>query len=98
MPKLKVQPAEIEVAEIQGVELKAAAVAAIDDTTIDVEGIDVVGAEIDLQPVGEETTQFSDSEEIPVEHINFEFEQNHKLQGILRQLSVFQAASRAQIE
>jgi hypothetical protein len=89
MPELKVQPAEIEVAEIQGVELKAAAVAAIDDTTIDVEGIDVVGAEIDLQPVGEETTQFSDSEEIPVEHINFEFEQNHKLQGILRQLSVF---------
>jgi hypothetical protein len=89
MPKLKVQPAEIEVAEIQGVELKAAAVAAIDDTTIDVEGIDVVGAEIDLQPVGEETTQFSDSEEIPVEHINFEFEQSHKLQGMLRQLSVF---------
>ena len=86
---MKIQPAEIEVAEIEDAELKAAAIAAFDGATIDVEGIDVVEAEIDLQPVGEETTQFSDSEEIPVEHINFEFAQNHKLQGTLRQLSVF---------
>jgi hypothetical protein len=89
MPELKIQPAEIEAAEIEGVELKSAAVAAIDGAAINIEGIDAVAAEIDLQPVGDEITQFSDNEEIPVEHINFEFEQSHKLQGMLRQLSVF---------
>ena len=94
MGEVKIEPAEIEAAEIEGVELKSATVAAIDGTTIDVEGIDaegidVVADEIDLQPVSDEITQFSDNEKIPVEHINFEFEQSHKLQGMLRQLSVF---------
>ena len=89
MPQVKIEPAEIEAAEIEGVELKSAAVAAIDGAAINVEGIDAVAVEIDLQPVGDEITQFSDNEEIPVEHINFEFEQSHKLQGMLRQLSVF---------
>ena len=45
--------------------------------------------EIDLQPVEEEITQFSDNEEIPVEHVNFEFEQSNKLQGMYRLLTVF---------
>jgi hypothetical protein len=89
MPELKMKPAEIEVAEIESAELKAAAVAAIEGAAINVEGIDVVAAEIDLQPVGDETTEFSDSEEIPVDRINFEFEQNHKLQGMLRHITVF---------
>ena len=89
MHQVKIEPAEIEAAEIEGAELKSAAVAAIDGSAIDVEGIDLVAAEIDLQPVGDDITQFSDNEEIPVEHINFEFEQSHKLQGMLRQLSVF---------
>jgi hypothetical protein len=89
MPQFKIDPAEIAAAKSEGAELKFAEVAAIDVESIDVEGIDVVAAEIDLQPVGDDTTEFSDREEIPVEHINFKFEQNHKLQGIRRQLSVF---------
>jgi len=45
--------------------------------------------EIDLKPVGGDTTEFSDNEKVAVEHINFEFEQSNKLQGKLRQLTVF---------
>ncbi len=44
--------------------------------------------EIDLKPV-EDITAFSDNEKIPVEHVNIEFEQSNKLQGMLRQLTVF---------
>jgi hypothetical protein len=45
---------------------------------------------IDLEPVEDDnTTNFSDNERIPVEHINFEFEQISKLQGISRKLTVF---------
>ena len=50
----------------------------------------IESAEIDLEPVEDDnTTNFSDNEKIPVEHINFEFEQNKKLQGISRKLTVF---------
>ena len=45
--------------------------------------------EIDLQPIEDEITHFSDDEEIPVEHINFEFEQSHKLHGMYRKLTIF---------
>ena len=45
-------------------------------------------AEIDLQPV-EDTTDFSDNEQIPVEHINFEFEQIDKPRGVYRKLTIF---------
>ena len=48
--------------------------------------------EIDLQPVDDEITQFSDDEKIPVEHINFEFEQSHKLRGMYRKLTIFNDA------
>jgi hypothetical protein len=89
MPQVKIEPAEIEAAEIEVVELKSVEVKAIDVADVDVESIDGEAAEIDLQPVGDEITQFSDNEEIPVEYVNFEFEQSHKLQGMLRQLSVF---------
>jgi hypothetical protein len=44
--------------------------------------------EIDLKPV-EDITAFSDNEKIPVEHVNIEFEQSNKLQGMLRHLTVF---------
>jgi len=46
-------------------------------------------AEIDLLPVEDETTQFSDEEQIAVVHTNFEFEQSHRLRGIHRHLTVF---------
>ncbi len=45
-------------------------------------------AEIDLQPV-EDDTDFSDREQIPVEHINFEFEQVDKPRGIYRKITIF---------
>ena len=48
---------------------------------------------IDLKPVEEEEiTQFSDNEKIPVEHINFEFEQTHKFRGMHRKLTIFNNA------
>lgn len=45
--------------------------------------------EIDLQPLEDEVTQFSDDEKIPVDHVNFEFEQSHKLRGMYRKLTIF---------
>jgi hypothetical protein len=45
--------------------------------------------EIDLQPLEDEITQFSDNEKVPIDHVNFEFEQSHKLRGIVRQLTIF---------
>jgi len=50
----------------------------------------IESVEIDLEPVEDETTtNFSDSEHIPVEHINFEFEQYSKPHGIHRQFTIF---------
>jgi len=51
--------------------------------------INIESAEIDLQPVDDDSTIFSDDEKIPVEHVNIEFEQTSKLRGIYRQLTVF---------
>ena len=45
--------------------------------------------EIDLQPLEDEVTQFSDHEKILIEHVNFEFEQSHKLRGMYRKLTIF---------
>ncbi len=45
-------------------------------------------AEIDLRPV-EDDTDFSDREQIPVEHVNFEFEQVDKPRGIYRKITIF---------
>ena len=45
--------------------------------------------EIDLQPLEDDATQFSDDEKVPVEHVNFEFEQSHKLRGMYRKLTIF---------
>ena len=51
--------------------------------------INIESAEIDLQPVDDDSTLFSDNEKIPVEHVNFEFEQTNKLRGIYRQMTIF---------
>jgi hypothetical protein len=51
--------------------------------------INLESAEIDLKPIDDDSTIFSDDEKIPVEHVNFEFEQTSKLRGIYRQLTVF---------
>ncbi|MCP4768889.1 MAG: DUF3810 family protein [Gammaproteobacteria bacterium] len=51
--------------------------------------INIESAEIDLQPVDDDSTLFSDNEKIPVEHVNFEFVQINKLRGIYRQTTVF---------
>jgi hypothetical protein len=45
--------------------------------------------EINLHPIEDETTQFSDDEKIAVEHVNFEFEQSNKLRGMYRKLTIF---------
>ena len=76
MSYVKIESAEIEAAKVEGAELKFAV-----DAAVDVESIGLVAAEIDLQPISDETTQFSDSEEIKVEHVNFEFVQSHKQIG-----------------
>ena len=52
--------------------------------------VNIESAVIDLEPVEDEnTTNFSDNEQIPVEHINFEFEQASKHHGLYRQFTIF---------
>ena len=52
--------------------------------------INTESVEIDLQPIEDDnTTNFSDKEQIPVAHVNFEFAQVNKLQGIARELTIF---------
>ena len=51
--------------------------------------INIESAEIDLQPVDDDNTIFSDNEKVPVKHVNFEFEQISKLRGIYRKMTVF---------
>jgi hypothetical protein len=52
--------------------------------------VNIESVEIDLEPFEDETTtNFSDNEQIPVQHVNFEFEQVNKLHGIYRQLTIF---------
>lgn len=48
----------------------------------------IESAEIDLEAI-EDTTNFSDEEQIPVEHINFEFEQSLKYRGQYRKVTIF---------
>lgn len=52
--------------------------------------INIESDEIDLEPIGDDTTtNFSDNEKIPVEHINFELEQRSKLHGLYRKITIF---------
>ena len=54
--------------------------------------VNIESDEIDLKPVEDEITHFSDDEKITVEHVNFEFEQSHKFRGMYRQLTIFNDA------
>jgi hypothetical protein len=52
--------------------------------------INIESTEIDLEPLQDDTTtNFSDNEKIPVEHINFELEQRSKLHGLYRKITIF---------
>jgi hypothetical protein len=50
--------------------------------------INIESPEIDLEGV-DDATQFSDKENIPVEHVNFEFQQSNKRHGVHRDLTIF---------
>ena len=45
--------------------------------------------EIDLESLDEDFTDFTDGENIPVDHVNFEIEQYSKMHGSLRKVTVF---------
>lgn len=51
--------------------------------------VNIESTEIDLEPFEDDTTNFTDDENIPVEHINFEFEQRNKLHGLYRKITIF---------
>ena len=52
--------------------------------------VNIESSEIDLQGLEDDTTtNFSDDEQIPVEHVNFEFEQISKIRGLFRKLTIF---------
>ena len=51
--------------------------------------INIESSEIDLESYEDDTTNFTDDENIPVEHINFEFEQRNKLRGLYRKMTIF---------
>ncbi len=51
--------------------------------------VNIESDEIDLEPLEDDTTIFSDNENIPVEHINFELEQRSKLHGLYRKITIF---------
>jgi len=51
--------------------------------------VNIESDEIDLEPIEDDTTNFSDNEKIPVEHVNFEFEQRNKLHGLYRKITIF---------
>ena len=48
----------------------------------------IESSEINLQGV-EDDTNFSDDENVKVEHVNFEFEQSSKLRGLYRKTTIF---------
>ena len=52
--------------------------------------VNIQSDEINIEAFEDDnTTNFSDNDNIPVEHVNFEFAQVNKLQGISRKLTVF---------
>jgi hypothetical protein len=50
--------------------------------------INAESIEIDLVAI-EDTTHFSDNEQVEVEHVNFEFDQRNELHGMYRRITVF---------
>ena len=51
--------------------------------------VNIESTEIDIESFEDDTTNFTDAENIPVEHINFEFEQQDKLRGLYRKITIF---------
>ena len=51
--------------------------------------VNIESDEIDLQPFDDDTTNFTDDENIPIEHVNFELEQAGKLRGLYRKITIF---------
>lgn len=52
--------------------------------------VNIESDEIDIEPIEDSTsTNFSDNENIPVEHVNFEFEQSSRLHGLYRKITIF---------
>ena len=45
--------------------------------------------EIDLEGIDDDSTEFTDGENVPVEHVNFELEQTARMHGIYRKITVF---------
>lgn len=51
--------------------------------------VNIESTEIDIESFEDDTTNFTDDENIPVEHVNFEFEQQNKLRGLYRKITIF---------
>lgn len=51
--------------------------------------VNIESDEIDLQGFDDDTTNFTDDENIPVDHVNFELEQASKSHGLYRKITVF---------
>ena len=51
--------------------------------------VNIESDEIDLHGFDDDTTNFTDDENIPVDHVNFELEQSSKLHGLYRKITVF---------
>ncbi|TNF86228.1 MAG: hypothetical protein EP300_14085 [Gammaproteobacteria bacterium] len=51
--------------------------------------VNIESTEIDLEPVEDDTTNFTDEENIAVEHVNFELEQEARLHGLYRKFTIF---------
>jgi hypothetical protein len=54
--------------------------------------VNIDSDEIELESLDDDSTDFTDGENIPVEHVNFEIEQTSKLHGIYRKITVFNDA------
>ena len=51
--------------------------------------VNIESTEIDIESFDDDTTNFTDDENIPVDHINFEFEQENRLRGLYRKITIF---------
>jgi hypothetical protein len=54
--------------------------------------VNIESDEIDLEAIDDDSTDFTDGENISVEHVNFELEQTSRMHGIYRKITVFNDA------
>ena len=54
--------------------------------------VNIESDEIDLEAIDDDSTDFTDGENISVDHVNFELEQSSKMHGIYRKITVFNDA------